>query len=209
MKAYFVITHGSRSPRSVLARKRIEAALQQRCTLIKIGGGCLEGQSETLKEQMASFTQSLPQNTQITAIPLFLLKGVHTQVDIPEQIPPDRWQLTPILGDHPSMAELLDSQFPRTGERYILSHGSNYPGATAEFTSLAQAIGAQPLYWQGEPHWQTCPDRPSVSVLPYFLAESYILEKIKTQARTLNLLPTPFVPELVAQMAQELAESLE
>ena len=209
MKAYFVITHGSRSPRSVLGRKLIEAALQARCPQVQVGGGCLEGQSQILKEQMASFAQTLPQNAQIIAIPLFLLKGVHTQIDIPEQIPPDRWQLTPILGDHPSMAELLDSQFPRTGERYILSHGSNYPGATAEFASLARSIAAQPLYWQGEPNWQTCPDRPSVSVLPYFLAESYILEKIRTQAKTLNLLPTPFVPGLVAQMAQELAESLE
>lgn len=209
MTAYFVITHGSRSPRSVLARKRIEAALQKRCPATQVGGGCLEGQPQTLREQMASFAQSLPPTDRIVAIPLFLLKGVHTQVDIPAQMPSDRWQLTPILGDHPSMAELLARQFPGGAERFILSHGSNYPGATAEFTNLALSIAAQPLYWQGEPHWQTCPDRPSVAVLPYFLAESYILEKIKEQAKTLNLLPTPFVPELVAQMAEELTEGLQ
>ncbi len=154
MKAYFLITHGSRSPRSVIARQKIEAALKKRCPRIPIGGGCLEGQEHSLREQMCSFAAGLPPQTSIVAIPLFLLKGVHTQVDIPRHIPDDRWQLTPLLGEHPAMANLLDAQFPPGGGRILLCHGSSYPGALTGFEILAQTIGAKPAYWQGEPQWQ-------------------------------------------------------
>jgi sirohydrochlorin ferrochelatase len=207
--AYFVITHGSRSPRSIVARQKIEVALQARCPHIPVGGGCLEGQPQSLAAQMDSFRQRLSHADRIVAIPLFLLHGVHTQVDIPAQLPPQGWHLAPILGDHPTIPHLLAAQFPPEGERFLLSHGSNYPGAIEAFARLAHSIDAKPIYWQGEPHWQTCLNYPSAFVLPYFLAESYILAKIKEQAQGMNLLPTPFTPPLVAQMAQELAEGLE
>lgn len=212
MKAYFLITHGSRSPRSVVARQKIEAALKKRCPHIPIGGGCLEGQEHSLREQMCSFAAGLPSKTSIVAVPLFLLKGVHTQVDIPRHIPDDRWQLTPLLGEHPAMANLLDAQFPPGGGRILLCHGSSYPGAVAEFEILAQTIGAKPAYWQGEPQWQEHLTARNVYLLPYFFAGSYILDKIadqiKEQGQGITLLPTPLTPEVTAQMAEGLAEAL-
>lgn len=206
MTAYFIITHGSRSPRSVVSRQKIEAALQKRCPTIPIGGGCLEGQEQSLREQMVSFAKSLSGRASIIAIPLFLLKGFHTQIDIPAQIPDDGWQLAPLLGKHPQMTDLLRAQFPAAGERVLLCHGSNYPGAVAEFEILAQTIGAKPAYWQGEPSWQRYAQARGIYLLPYFLAGSYILDKIKAQ--TVNLLPTPLTPEIIAQMTTELVEGL-
>ncbi|MCS6958746.1 MAG: CbiX/SirB N-terminal domain-containing protein [Pseudanabaenaceae cyanobacterium SKYGB_i_bin29] len=207
MIAYFVITHGSSSPRSVVWRQEVERCLQSLCPQVIVGGGCLEGQPETLQEQMLQFAAGVSSQTKIIAIPLFLLRGVHTQIDIPAQIPNDpqsmqlarRWLLTPLLGEHPGMVDLLARQFPPQGKRVLLCHGSKYPGATTIVSHLAHKLHAQLLTLAD-------PLPPGAWVLPYFLEGSYALNKIPRDGIT--LLPSPFTPPVVAKLAQELAASI-
>ncbi|MFN3360109.1 MAG: sirohydrochlorin chelatase [Pseudanabaenaceae cyanobacterium] len=199
MTAYFVITHGSSSPRSVLWRQEVEHYLQSLCPRLVVGGGCLEGQPLSLQAQISAFIAALPAHTKTIVIPLFLLQGVHTQVDIPSQIPRERCLLTPLLGEHPGMLDLLAAQFPPTGTRVLLCHGSSYPGAMTIVSRLAQKLHAQLLTLAD-------PLPPGAHVLPYFLAGSYVLSKIPKQG--INLLPSPLTPPIVAKMAQDLAASL-
>lgn len=210
--AYYVITHGSRSPRSVVHRQNIECYLQKKCPDVVIGGGCLEGMPQSLGEQMAQFAQTIKVD-RIMAIPLFLLKGVHTQADIPAEMArqDSRWRITPILGDSPKMANLLQTAFDReSATKILLTHGSNFPGATIDFLQLATTIGAQPAYWMGEPTWQSY--GTDSCVLPYFFAGSLILTKLQEQGAnvpSVKFLDPPLTPDVVAQLARELAEAIQ
>jgi sirohydrochlorin ferrochelatase len=110
--AVFFVTHGSSDRRSWLNLQNLVAIANSAKYQIKfpeiamIGGGCLEGQAQTLAQQLEAFVQSFdtapqspnhqslnPQSpnhqspiTNLLIMPLFLLSGMHVSEDIPAEV---------------------------------------------------------------------------------------------------------------------------
>ncbi|MEI6428431.1 MAG: CbiX/SirB N-terminal domain-containing protein [Pseudanabaena sp. ELA607] len=137
----FLVTHGSSDPRSWDALQNLVQAVQAAYPHWQIGGGCLEGQPQTLAQQMITFSEtSFSESTfrqtaghqvtfnqgkttgKIHVVPLFLLSGTHVMVDIPEQVQQAKaslislnrdldLEILPYLGAHPELPAVLATNF--------------------------------------------------------------------------------------------------
>jgi sirohydrochlorin cobaltochelatase len=184
-EAYFLVTHGSKSPHSWTALQTLITHTQT-LTEVCVGGGCLEGQAISLAQQLQQFCETLSQQSQqsnlkqinVAVIPLFLLPGVHAREDIPAEIAIAQQKiansldcqislkLTPHLGTHPQIPSLLQSQLnslidhsnPVNNQNIgfiLLSHGSRLLETFQTIEALADQLGAIAAYWSVPPSLNT------------------------------------------------------
>ncbi|NJM27468.1 MAG: sirohydrochlorin chelatase [Pseudanabaena sp. RU_4_16] len=183
--AYFLVTHGSKSPLSWAALQTLITSTNT-LTEIFVGGGCLEGQPITLAQQLQQFCENLSKQSDlehinVAVIPLFLLPGVHVKEDIPTEIAIAQQkmidsieqsialELTPHLGTHPQIPTLLQSQLEaqialiqhrnhKSNQNIgpiLLSHGSRLTEAFQTIETLADRLGAIAAYWSVPPDLDT------------------------------------------------------
>jgi sirohydrochlorin cobaltochelatase len=180
--AYFLVTHGSKSPHSWAALQTLITCTTAH-TEVSVGGGCLEGQAISLAQQLQQFCQTLSQQSNlkqinVAVIPLFLLPGVHAREDIPAEIAIAQQKiandldsrislkLTPHLGTHPRIPALLQSKLtslidhsnPINNQNIgfiLLSHGSRLPETFQTIETLAAQLGAIAAYWSVPPNLNT------------------------------------------------------
>jgi sirohydrochlorin cobaltochelatase len=199
--AYFLVTHGSRDPRSWAVLSELVTIAQHQTPSILISGGCLEGLPLSLAQQLQKFGQEAQDlgYQQIAIAPLFLIPGVHVTQDIPEQVAIAqqyfsalKFQVLPYLGTHPQIPHLIQSQFEQQGDhaRILIAHGSRREGANQPIETLAKSTGAIAAYWSVAPSLETqieaCQQKgfEQIAVMPYFLAPGAITEAIA--AKILN-----------------------
>lgn len=214
--AYLLASHGSRDPRP-------QAAMAQLATLVRqkiqapVGIATLECSPLALHEQIQQFTQALTlQNIDhIQIVPLFLLPGVHVMEDIPNQIEIARQSesatiaLSPHLGTHPGLKNLLASRLAPETAHILLSHGSRRLGVNRLIEDLADALNATPAYWLVPPSLETRlqefsqKGHQTVTILPYFLFPGGITDAI---AKTVEQL-SPQFPDLHLTLAPPLQVS--
>ena len=205
--AIFLVTHGSRDPRSWQSLQDIVTVARSQSHL-HISGGCLEGQELTLSQQLESFATEVIQGggTEIAIVPLFLLEGVHVSEDIPAEIAIAKSHLqdklkgklqeklklrvTAHLGTNRQIPSLLSQHFEQhetgvqSSARIVMAHGSRRTGANQVVEDLANQSHAIVAYWGVEPKIETQIENllsqgfSQINVLPYFLNEGGITEAI-------------------------------
>jgi len=163
--AYFPIVHGSRNSAYNAAIAQLKALIYQQLitgTPVNTGTpllevGYLEVHPQPLHEQIANFADRAEQQgiKHIQLLPLFLLPGVHTIEDIPEQVAIARNQIPskialeirPYLGTHATeLSRLLMSQMtavktqPPATVWILFSHGSRRPGGNESVEAIAHRL---------------------------------------------------------------------
>jgi sirohydrochlorin ferrochelatase len=209
--ALFFVTHGSSDRRSWLALQNLVTVARTHSDQ-PISGGCLEGQAQSLAQQLEQFADEvIPLGIkEIVILPLFLLAGVHVSEDIPHEvaIAQDKVQtkaqtklifrVTSHLGTNSQIPNLLLQHFQKyrntenteKSGQILVSHGSRLSGANQVVEDLATHCQAIAAYWGVEPKIETQIENllaqgiNQINVLPYFLTEGGITEAI---AKKLNL----------------------
>jgi sirohydrochlorin cobaltochelatase len=188
--AYLLLSHGSRDPRPQLAMAQLAALIRQKIQA-PVGTATLECSPLALHEQIQQFSQSLPPNIHhLQIVPLFLLPGVHVMEDIPSQVEiarqsePRTIAVSPHLGAHPGLKDLLANRFLSETAHILLSHGSRRSGGNRPVEALADALKAVPAYWLVAPNLETRlqefsdQGHQTVTILPYFLFPGGITDAI-------------------------------
>jgi sirohydrochlorin cobaltochelatase len=202
--AYFLVTHGSRDPRSWSTLQEIVALAQHKEPSLLIGGGCLEGLPLSLGQQLQKFGQAAQAlgYEKITIAPLFLIPGVHVSQDIPAEVtiaqqffPFLRFEIAPYLGTHPEIPKFIQTKFEQNEQNYLsvsqtkparilMTHGSRQASANQLIESLARFVSAIAAYWSVAPSLETQIEQlrqrgvEQIIVIPYFLAPGGITEAI-------------------------------
>lgn len=214
--AYLLVSHGSRDPRPQAAMAQLATSLRQKIQA-PVGIATLECSPLALHEQIRQFSQTLtPQNIDhIQIVPLFLLPGVHVVEDIPNQVQIAQQSasitiaLSPHLGTHPGLKNLLASRLSPETAYILLSHGSRRSGGNQSVEDLADALNLVPAYWLVAPSLETRLQELSqkghqnVTILPYFLFPGGITDAI---AQTVEQLAPKF-PHLHLTLAAPLEVS--
>ncbi len=222
----FLVSHGSSDPRSWQGLQNLVQTVQVAYPHWQVGGGCLEGQDQSLAAQLVAFSQvsspdpqtkSLENNeNKIYVMPLFLLAGVHTTVDIPAQVqeaqakllPTIDLEILPHLGAHPDLPQIRSDIFQQgeqkcrhipthktqtTPQRLLLAHGSRRESANAGIMALAAKVSASAGFWAAAPFWEDLLNQwhnegiTQVLILPYFLLAGGITEIIASKVNTNQL----------------------
>ncbi len=137
--------------------------------------------------------------SRLKIVPLFLLPGVHVQVDLPAEvaiaqsklgnsIPLD---LCPYLGSSSQIIEILAPKFNSDPSevRIIFAHGSRRVGGNTVIENLANQLNAIACYWSVAPNLDAIIsnldlDKPQkITILPYFLFSGGITDAIATQVQ--------------------------
>ncbi|MEE3717303.1 sirohydrochlorin chelatase [Tumidithrix elongata RA019] len=199
--AYYLVTHGSRDPRSWSVLQEIANLAQKQEPSIFIGWGCLEGLPLSLAQQLQKFGQEAQARecNRIIIEPLFLIPGVHVNQDIPKEVAIAQqhfatlqFQIAPYLGESPQIPQLIQTHFERNiplaqkhkTARILIAHGSRREGANLPIEKLAQQAGAIAAYWSVPPSLETqievsiAQGAEKIAVMPYFLAPGGITEAI-------------------------------
>ena len=203
--ALFFVTHGSSDRRSWLALQNLVTVARTHCDY-PISGGCLEGQAQSLAQQLEQFADEvMPLGIkEIVILPLFLLAGVHVSEDIPHEVAIAQdnvqtkaqtkliFRVTSHLGTNSQIPNLLLQHFqkykntanPEKSGQILVSHGSRLSGANQVVEDLATHCQAIAAYWGVEPKIETQVEKllaagiNQINVLPYFLTEGGITEAI-------------------------------
>ena len=178
--ALFLVTHGSSDRRSWLALQNLVTVARSQSDQ-HISGGCLEGQTLTLAQQLAQFANEVIQHgdsgadskdvSEIVILPLFLLEGVHVSEDIPAEVAIAQAQFenklifrtTAHLGTDAQIPNLLLQHFEKYSKwdihkkqaRILFAHGSRRAGANQVVENLAKHSQAIAAYWGVEPKIET------------------------------------------------------
>ena len=210
--AYFLVSHGSRDPRSQVALQQLAQVFGQglaaqnftASSLPAVQTGTLEFGPMPLHQQIEQFAATLLARggTQLKVLPVFLLPGAHVMADIPAAVTTasqqlgDRIQLRLCahLGSHPNMVQVLrDRMSPHPASAQILlAHGSRYPGGNKPVEQLAARLGAVPAYWFGEPNLETrileltTHGHHHIDILTYFLFAGSITDALTEQVSQLQ-----------------------
>ncbi len=179
LTAVFFVTHGSSDRRSWLNLQNLVAIANSAKYQTKfpeisiIGGGCLEGQAQTLSQQLEAFVQSFDTAHQSTnhqspitnllIMPLFLLSGIHVSEDIPAEVAIananlqakfastcPKLAIAPYLGTDSQIPNLIAQQFANAdpdAARMLIAHGSRREGANQIIEDLAHHSQAIAAYW--------------------------------------------------------------
>jgi sirohydrochlorin ferrochelatase len=201
------VIHGSRDPRPQQALQQLLPKIQPHLSAgTQIAGGSLECADLPLAEQLIAFAQqvvSANSPTELWLVPLFLLPGVHVRVDLPAavaaaipQLPEHlTLKITPHLGAHPGLAQLIDRQWQpdtvETSTRILLSHGSRRPEGNQAIAELATRLRAQPAYWSTSPDLGTVVAEQGsavqqISIFPYFLFPGSVMDAIMQKIEQLR-----------------------
>ncbi len=221
--AYFLVSHGSSSPRSLLAVQEVRDVLREMRPQVLIECGCLEGQAQSLTAQCRVFLGVAQQQgcVEVQVIPLFLLAGSHVLQDIPTAIAEVAAvipiTITDYFGNLPSIPDYLEQKF-RHAEldnwgtaRLLIWHGSKQALAMQRIKQIAHRLSARIANWSDPPSITEqiaqilAEGTQRIYALPYFLfagkttdAIAAILQSYSDQVISLTL---PF-------SAQEIAEIL-
>ena len=203
--ALFFVTHGSSDRRSWLALQNL-VTVARTYSDHPISGGCLEGQAQSLAQQLEQFADEvIPLGIkEIVILPLFLLAGVHVSEDIPHEVAIAQsklqgkvqekliFRITPHLGTDSQIPNLLLQHFQKYKNtqniekqgQILVSHGSRRVDANQVVEDLATHCQASAAYWGVEPKIETQVENlltegiRQINVLPYFLTEGGITEAI-------------------------------
>ena len=209
--ALFFVTHGSSDRRSWLALQNLVTVARTHSDY-PISGGCLEGQAQSLAQQLEQFADEVMPLVikEIVILPLFLLAGVHVSEDIPHEVAIAQdnvqtkaqtkliFRVTSHLGTNSQIPNLLLQHFqkykntanPEKSGQILVSHGSRLSGANQVVEDLATHCQAIAAYWGVEPKIETQVENllaagiNQINILPYFLTEGGITEAI---SKKLNL----------------------
>jgi len=140
--------------------------------------------------------------SRLKIVPLFLLPGVHVQIDLPAEMAIAQsklgnlgnsipLELCPYLGSSPQIREILAQRFnpDPTEVRIILAHGSRRTGGNTVIENLANQLNAIACYWSVAPNLDAIIsnldlDKPQkITILPYFLFSGGITDAIATQVQ--------------------------
>lgn len=152
-----------------------------------VGTAVLEFGIVPLHQQICEFGRRLSSAgiKRLRLVPLFLLRGKHVTVDIPNEVEQAQNELAGIidveLGEHiggcqglSSLIEDRFSQSPETG-RLLVAHGSRRARGNRTVDTLARSLGLAVAYWTTESDienqaislmQQGC---STVTIFPYFL----------------------------------------
>jgi len=220
--AYFLVSHGSSSPRSLLAVQAVRDVVRQMRPQVLIEGGCLEGQAQSLTEQCAGFVSSAQQQgyAEVQVIPLFLTAGSHVLRDIPSAIAgvatPLPITITNYFGNFPSIPCCLEQKF-RQAElgnwrtaRLLIWHGSRQAVAMQRIMQIADHLSARIATWSDSPPLSEPIEQilaqgiQRIYALPFFLFAGKTTEAIaailQTYPAQVISLPLPFSAVEIAQI---------
>jgi len=218
-QGYFLVTHGSSSPRSLMQLQELGAMVQRQLG-VPIGYGCLEGLALDLTAQIENFIDRSPSWQEIVVMPLFLWAGQHTSIDIPTAVQKVRRdipvKIAPFLGSYPAIPQLLldrfvqaECQLSSSGARLLIVHGSSYTPALEAMENLARYLHARLAFWHrpatiGESIEHLLGQSPApIIVLPHFLFAGKITESIGAMVRQyarVVYLPPPLTTGQVADL---------
>lgn len=220
--AYFLVSHGSSSLRSLLAVQEVRDVLRAMRPQVLIECGCLEGQAHSLTEQCASFVSSAQQQgyAQVRVIPLFLSAGSHVLQDIPTAIAEVSAvipiTITDYFGNLSSIPHHLEQKFRyaeldnwRTA-RLLIWHGSKQTLAMQRIKQIADHLSAHTATWS-DPQSITAQieqilteGTERICALPFFLFAGKTTEAIaailQSYAEQVISLPLPFSAVEIAQI---------
>ncbi len=206
LKAYLLVSHGSRDPRPGVAMEQLVNLLTQRVSNHGVvGAAALELQPQPLHEKIRIFTEKARHLgcDQIQLVPIFLLPGVHVMEDIPAEVAKAESllgekqviKITPYLGSHPRLSELLQTQVsshPSVG-KILLTHGSRRPQGNLPVETMAAKLGAIAAYWSVSPSLESQVTQlvasgcQEVAIITYFLFPGGITDAIASQQEALKL----------------------
>lgn len=158
--------------------------------------------------EKANFYQTLGYS-QLKIVPLFLLPGVHVQIDLPTEMAIAqrhlvtaqshlnnliKLELCPYLGSSPKIPNILSQKFSQnpTETRIIVSHGSRRLGGNMVIENLAHQLNAIACYWSVDPNLETViaslnlEITKNITILPYFLFSGGITDAIAVQVQQLQ-----------------------
>jgi sirohydrochlorin ferrochelatase len=193
-EGYFLVTHGSRSPRSFAQVQELAQIVENQLGMT-IGYGCLEGLELDLTTQIENFIDRSPSWQKVIVIPLFLWAGGHTSIDIPTAVQTiDRnipVEIAPFFGSYAGIPRLLLDRFQSTegnfsggSARLLIVHGSSYSPALEAMETLADYLHARLAFWNRPATIGESIDHflgtsiEKIIVLPYFLFAGKITESI-------------------------------
>lgn len=209
LRAIALVVHGSRDPRprqaAELLASRLSIALAAAETRSIVGVMQLDCTPSPLHVQLVEFAQRARSAgaQRIEIVPLFLSLGIHSTVDVPEEVAlatqtmgaawDDRWQLYPALGVWPGIDRVLVASWHRAavgqpGRSWVLmAHGSRNAAGNQLAEHLAERLGMSAAYWAIEPKLSdrltelAAADHRDLGVLPYFLFAGSLTEAIERQ----------------------------
>ncbi len=240
----FLVCHGSRDPEYQQAAADLLARVRQRLAPQPVELAQLEGQPLTLAEQihrqLAAWLDRV--DGPVVLLSLFMGGGSHVEEDLPaalEQVQA-RWPrlkllLTPPIGQHPALLDLVAARVAaaqQLGELthgwILFGHGSRLPGFAAQLQAGIQALEQR---LPGIPiHLAFAAQSPTLEaavihclrlsqyrlrVLPFFLFPGALLRALQEQAQRLQrewpLLQITVEPPLWQdpQLVQAIQETLQ
>jgi sirohydrochlorin cobaltochelatase len=202
--------HGTRSDAGAEQFRGLVERVRARAGGIAVAGGFIELSSPPLADAVGNLLAA--GHTRVAAVPLTLVAAGHAKGDIPgalarerERHPRLRYSYGRPLGPHPALLSLLDDRLAAVcpaGERagttvLLVGRGSTDPDANAEVHKVSR------LLWEGrdlagvEPAFISlaAPGVPAglercrrlgagrIVVLPYFLFDGVLPDRVVTQAR--------------------------
>lgn len=204
--AYLLVFHGSRDPRSRQAVLNLSRLVSQRLSTTpnppRVATAALELAATPLHQEIYQQAQN-HQLKELHIVPLFLLPGVHSQVDIPAEVATAQaylhqteLYLHPYIGSDPGMVALLKQHFQQlVGARLLVSHGSRREGANRVIEAIAQRLRAKIAYWSVESSLETQvtalieQGHSEIAIQPYFLFTGGITDAL---AQTVKILQSQF-----------------
>jgi sirohydrochlorin cobaltochelatase len=147
----------------------------------------------------AAYLNQVSGFSRLKIVPLFLLPGVHVQVDLPAEVAIAQSQLgnaiplelCPYLGSSSQILEILAKKFNSDPSevRIIFAHGSRRVGGNTVIESLANQLNAIACYWSVSPGLESVISQldqektRKITILPYFLFSGGITDAIATQVQ--------------------------
>ncbi|WP_040205392.1 sirohydrochlorin chelatase [Neobacillus jeddahensis] len=203
MKAVMYIAHGSRrQAANDTFISFIEKVTEQSPSGIKTYG-FLEHAEPSIQQAIATCIQQGA--SEITVVPIFLLPGIHANIDIPTECqgyPEVVFHYGKPLGVDEIMVDILVSRLKESGfsgleDKTILlvGHGSRLQEATSEFLMIASGLAVQTKCTVHSAFVTTAPyyleaatklPEQRIYILPYFLFSGGYTVKIKNELAKLS-----------------------
>lgn len=184
----------------------------------------LEGEAHSLEQEVSNFSDL----DEIVILPVLLFAATHYREDLPrrlqQMLPTHNWRMLDVLSTTKAVADFVQEQVNQAQTKWperailLVGHGTtHYPEPRQQLARLAEeVVSTKPVVsgnYLGEPSYLTQLARlNSPVVLPLFLTNGYLVEKIKTQLLaqdpTIVFLPTledsPFLTAALLERLEEI-----